>query len=291
MSITPQPSGRRVNRQEIDRTSARVDGLRFDPSDFRLVDNGTSGAVVMLNKRRAPPRAAFEVYRTGAGTIAVKGGYVQSQTNALTSYADKTGITVAANLEVFAEYDLGLDVSNLPQWKLVSSHVVQTAASLPSSGGRWVVVPIASVTFANGVVQTITQHHTGNLLCPDMIAAGTVDHFNGTTMPYGWRALTDAEARVIVGYKSGDADYGTIGNTGGVNSHTLNLSHKHTLRGQSSGPGPAATSTSCYHFDTAETACSDNAAEWCSDSINDTTGALTLDNRMKWYVLTHKIHL
>lgn len=289
MPITPQPTGRRVNRQEIDRTAARVDGLRIAGGNVQ--DNGMTGAVLVPGKARAAARHAFQVYRTGAGTIAIEGGYAQGQTNALTSYAAKTGVAVSAACEVFAEYDLGLDLSNLPQWKLVSSHPVQVAASLPSSGGRYVVVPIATVTFSNGVVQTITQHHFGNLLCPDMTAAGTVDHFNGTTMPYGWRALTDAEARVIVGYKSGDADYGTLGNTGGVDSHTIDLGHRHELRTQTSGPGPSGTATSCYHFDTAETACSDNSAQWCDENINDATGEITLDNRMKWYVLTHKIHL
>lgn len=290
MSTNPQPGPRRrVDRRELDRTAARVDGLRIAGGSVQ--DGGLHGAVLIPGRPRAGARHAFQVYRTGAGTIAVAGGYRQSQTGALTLAAELTGIAVTAAVEVFAEYDLGLDASNLPQWKLVSSHPVQTAASLPSSGGRWVVVPIATVAFANGVVQQIVQHHHGNLLCPDMTAAGTVDHFNGTTMPYGWRALTDAEARVIVGYKSGHADYGTMGATGGTDEHTLNLSHKHTLRGQLSGPGPAATATSCYHFDTGESACSDNAAEWCSESINDTTSVLTLDNRMKWYVLNHKIHL
>lgn len=282
---------RRVDRAEIDRTAARIAGLSFDPRDFAVQDDGRSGATVMLRKSKLAPRLAFEVTKLSRAAVAVKGGYRQGQTGALTAVADVASIAVTASLEIFARYDLGLDDSNLPQWEVVSSTVIQSAASLPGFDARYIVVPIASVTFAGVAIQSIAQHHTGNLLCPDMIAAGTVDHFNGTTMPYGWRALTDAEARVIVGYKSGHADYGTLGATGGADSLTLNLKHKHTLRGQASGPGPAATATSCYHFDTAETACSEGGSEWCSDDISDTTGELTLDNRMKWYVLSHKIHL
>lgn len=236
---------------------------------------------------------AFTVSRVTASTISIKGGYAQTQTGALSAVASVESVAVSANLAVFARYDLGLAGTSTPGWEVVSGSIIQTAAALPSYDARYRVVPIAAVTWdgTSSAISGIVQHHTGNLECPDMIPAGTVGYFTGTTVPHGWKLHTASEERTIVGYKSGSADYGAIGNTGGTDSHTLNLSHKHTLRGQSSGPGPAATATSCYHFDTAETPCSDNAAEWCSDSISDTSGEITIDNRQRWYVLARMEHL
>ena len=54
MPITPQPTGRRVNRQEIDRTAARVDGLRIAGGNVQ--DNGMTGAVLVPGKARAAAR-------------------------------------------------------------------------------------------------------------------------------------------------------------------------------------------------------------------------------------------
>jgi hypothetical protein len=249
------------------------------------------GKMVTAARQNLPD--AFRVYKVNKTTISIRGGYAQTQTGTLTAAASVASVAVSADLAVFARYDLGLAGTSTPGWEVVSGSIIQTAAALPTYDARYRVVPIASATFdgTSSRITEILQHHTGLIECPDMIQAGTVAYFTGATVPHGWKLHTASERRVIVGYKSGDDDYGTITATGGTDSHTIDLGHRHELRSQTSGPGPIGSATSCYHFDTAETACSDNSAEWCDANINDATGEITLDNRQLWYVLARMEHL
>lgn len=274
---------------EWNRYTKAIAGMRGQNGVRVFLQNGQ--AVVEGVEQNQPE--AFDVFIDGANTIGVLAGYAQTQTGTLTAVAARSAIAVSADLAVFARYDLGLSGVSTPAWEVVSGSIIQTGAALPVYDARYRVIPIASVTWnaAVAAISGIVHHHNGNLECPDMIQAGTIGYYTGTTPPHGWKLHTASETRVIVGYKSGDADYGAIGNTGGVDSHTIDLGHRHELRSQASGPGPAATATSCYHFETAETACSDSSAEWCDADIDDTTGEITIDNRQKWYVLARMEHL
>lgn len=72
------------------------------------------------------------------------------------------------------------------------------------------------------------------------VPAGVIAMWSGTTAPQGWaicdgtNGTPDLRGRFIVGHKSGDTDFGVMGDTGGAKTHThdnhsvsLDASHSH----------------------------------------------------------------
>jgi microcystin-dependent protein len=91
---------------------------------------------------------------------------------------------------------------------------------------------------------TVAETLTANTLAGSgTIPVGGIIMWSGTTAPDGWALCTgqtvngkttpDLQGKFIVGYQSsGDADYNSIGKTGGEKTHTLTInempSHSHT---------------------------------------------------------------
>jgi hypothetical protein len=67
-------------------------------------------------------------------------------------------------------------------------------------------------------------------------AIGTVKMWNGyaAAIPRGWREYTALQGKFPVGYKSGDADFGGVGATGGAKTHVHGS-------GSTSGSGAGAS--------------------------------------------------
>lgn len=264
-----------------------------------LVTPGPHGKAVEFIP--GPGNRAFTVSRSTNATLSIQGGFAQTQTGTLTAVTAVEEVAVAANLAVFARYDLGLAGTSTPGWEVVSGSIIQTGSTLPTYDARYRVIPIAAVTWDGTAtaISGIVQHHTGTLPCPDMTPAGTIDFYNSATVPHGWRLMTEAEEFFFVGYKSGHADYGTVGNTGGFKLHgvTENNHAKHwhdtlpNITTESVGtvtstlvPGAISKTVVTAVNWTGVDGCPTGSIKWC-DSENDT------DNRPPWYVVAYKIHL
>ena len=161
-----------------------------------------------------PLLLAFIVTRTGAATVSIAAGHAQTQTGDLIAVSAVSSLTISAETQIFARYDLGLAGTSSPAWEVVSGSILQSAGSLPSYSARYRVIPIATVTWSGMYIDAITQHMTGVLLCPDKIPQDFIAAFNvayGTTI-YGWRicdgsgGLTlDLRKKFLSGKGAGDS--------------------------------------------------------------------------------------
>jgi microcystin-dependent protein len=118
------------------------------------------------------------------------------------------------------------------------------------NSGQWY-----AVNALDRLAGSTTITHTGNLTVTGTVSAtnfsgvagvptGVIVMWSGTiaNIPAGWAlcdgggspARPDLSGRFIVGYKSGDTDYGTIANKAGSASHTISIgempSHTHSYR-------------------------------------------------------------
>ena len=170
------------------------------------------------------------------------------------------------------------------------------AANVRVAGTDSVNKLVANSSVVNGnseVTGTLTVAETltaGTLAGYGTIPVGGIIMWNGTSVPDGW-ALCDGQTangqttpnlrgRFIVGYQSGDADYNSIGKTGGEKKHTLTVdempSHNHTIANiTNTSGGGTKTGDRDWH----ENKNGDNI------SSGSTGGGAAHENRPPYYVL------
>lgn len=190
--------------------------------------------------RPAPDLPGFFTRRYGAGgfdKVIVSPGYVITRAGA-SSYAEKTFTFSAAGV-LYARYQIATSGGGAA-WEVVSSHIIQQAASLPAHADGYVLVPIASIGW-NGTdsrISTLVLHHTGTLKHIEL-PAGIMAPWHGSiaSIPAGWAhcdgsgGTTDTRDKFIVGAGTTYA----VDATGGTTTHDhgggieINIAHSHGL--------------------------------------------------------------
>ena len=170
------------------------------------------------------------------------------------------------------------------------------AANVRVAGTDSVNKLVANSSVVNGnseVTGTLTVAETltaGTLAGHGTIPVGGIIMWSGTTPPDGWalctgqtsngKATPNLQGKFIVGYQSNDADYNSIGKTGGEKKHALTIdempSHSHTIANitRTSGGG-TKTGDKDWHENRAGDTISSGSAG----------GGAAHENRPPYYVL------
>lgn len=153
---------------------------------------------------------------------------------------------------------------------------------------------------------------------PDAFPIGGIIMWSGSvaSIPAGWAlcdgasgtGTPDLSGRFVVGYKDLDAEYGTVGATGGFkwhgltennhSDHDLDLSHVHNLEGVLSTGALADGGSGCFDPTTGNYAspCGNQNTAWCDTDLN-ADGQIAIahdgpyntnqdtDNRPPYYVI------
>lgn len=194
------------------------------------------------------PSAPFALRRTGAKTFTIGNGYAylaDHETQIVDSYSYRT-LSAAGTYLVYVrlEFVLGSPATFWNAlWHLPGVTSSQTYAQLSAGGYRVFVLGRVTAT-TGGAITDISQAQHGPLVFSVLPGDDLVGDLGATTLPPGWVFDTAAGGRFPVGYIAGNADYGTIRNTGGVGNHSHDSHTWPDNHGQSgeaasgSGAGP-----------------------------------------------------
>jgi microcystin-dependent protein len=139
-----------------------------------------------------------------------------------------------------------------------------------------------------------------------MYAPATLSEFNSSGLGVasnvvGWAICNgnnltpDLTGKFVVGYNPSDADYSTIGNTGGQKSVTQVLEHSHFVvqSSQVGGSAPAVSATNTIAVSAADGAASQNydmkavVGQVANIGLTSKTGSTAPDNRPPYYTVLY----
>lgn len=261
-----------------------------------------------------PDLTMFKVRQTGPLRVQFSAGkYGRPDVG----YSDQveSNFDIAATTYFYARYDKIANTWQTANDSDAVASVLIGAASIPTDTAQYAYIPVAVVAYDTtpNRITSITRYGAGAVEYIDHTPYNCPIPYSGliANIPHGYllcdgtSGTPDLGTRFIVGYKSGDADYGSIGNTGGHKTHgganndhddhAFDLSHVHAL----STAGTAVVGGGiCFEAATGDIAnpCGDQNTAWCDSDITGANATLTLehsetDNRPPYYTLAFIIRL